>query len=58
MEIQPGDRLETTPGKALDYLTTLYYHYEQRKALVEDPVVKSNSRVLVLAPHHDDLIIG
>ena len=46
------------PGNASEYLTTLYSYYERRNALVEAPEVNSNSRVLVLAPHHDDPIIG
>ena len=51
-------RQENTMRNASEYLHILYSYYGPRKALIEDPEVNSNSRVLVLAPHHDDPIIG
>lgn len=58
MVMQQRVRQETTLRNASDYLHTLYSYYGPRKALIEEPEVTSNSRVLVLAPHQDDPVIG
>jgi N-acetylglucosamine malate deacetylase 1 len=42
---------------ASEYLTSLYKNGPKR-SIIEDPEISSNSRVLVIAPHHDDAIIG
>ena len=51
-------RNETTMRDASEYLHTLYSYNGPRRALIEDPEVNSNVRILVLAPHQDDPIIG
>jgi LmbE family N-acetylglucosaminyl deacetylase len=58
MEMQPEEGQETKMGNCSGYLSTLYSYCRLGKVMVEDPEVNSNSRVLVLAPHHDDPIIG
>ena len=59
MELQTiRTRQETTMRDASEYLHTLYSNYGPRRALIEDPEVNSNARILVLAPHQDDPIIG
>jgi N-acetylglucosamine malate deacetylase 1 len=58
MEMETRGGQETTLHNASEYLYSLYSGNGPRMPLVEDPKVDSNSRVLVLAPHHDDPIIG
>lgn len=41
-----------------EQLTTSHSYYGSTRTLMEDPKINSNSRVLVLAPHHDDLVFG
>jgi LmbE family N-acetylglucosaminyl deacetylase len=43
---------------ASDYLTLLRSYPWLSRTLIQEPEVNSNSRVLVLAPHHFDEIIG
>jgi LmbE family N-acetylglucosaminyl deacetylase len=58
MEMELNGSQETTLRNASEYLHSLYSGDGPRMPLIEDPKVDSNSRVLVLAPHHDDPIIG
>jgi LmbE family N-acetylglucosaminyl deacetylase len=41
-----------------EQLTTSHSHYGSTRPSIDDPKVNSNSRVLVLAPHHDDPVFG
>jgi LmbE family N-acetylglucosaminyl deacetylase len=58
VEMRKGEGQETALGNTSDYPTSGYCYCEPGKALMQDLEVNSNSRVLVLAPHHDDPIIG
>lgn len=58
MEMETKGRRESTLRNTSEYLHCLYSGNGPRMPLIEDPEVDSNSRVLVLAPHHDDPIIG
>jgi len=58
VEMRTGEGPETAVGNASEYPAAWCSHSEPGRALMEDPEVTSNSRVLVLAPHHDDPIIG
>jgi N-acetylglucosamine malate deacetylase 1 len=57
METEMEGRRETTLRNTSEYLHSLYSGNGPRMPLIRDPEVDSNSRVLVLAPHHDDPVI-
>jgi N-acetylglucosamine malate deacetylase 1 len=50
--------MESSKRNVPEYLRNLHSYHGARDAPVEDPEVSSNSRVIVLSPHHDDAIIG
>jgi LmbE family N-acetylglucosaminyl deacetylase len=49
---------QTRQKKASDYLSAPANGVARKNGLIQDPEVNSNSRVMVLAPHHLDEIIG
>jgi N-acetylglucosamine malate deacetylase 1 len=57
-EMTSNRKVKTRHLDAADYLTMLYANPNLRKGLIQDPDVNSNSRVLVLAPHHLDELVG
>ena len=56
MQMQP--RTETSKRNTPEYLRNLHSYYGAKHVPIEDPEVSSNTRMIVLAPHHDDVIIG
>jgi LmbE family N-acetylglucosaminyl deacetylase len=58
MDMTSDRRRKTKQRDAAEYLTMLYANPNLRKGLIQDPEVNSNSRVLILAPHHLDELIG